>query len=135
REICMRKKTGKPSLTIVSSTRANPYAPPASLGKAGAKLWQRLLSEYVIDDVAGRTVLEQICGAADTLAACDQVIAHDGPTIRTPSGLKEHPLLKTQLAARSFIVRGLQRLGLNMEPVQAPGRPPASVGWNPNEER
>jgi len=55
RENCMRKKPAKPSLSIVGSTSSNPYAPPATLGKAGSKLWQRLLSEYVIDDVAGRT--------------------------------------------------------------------------------
>jgi hypothetical protein len=42
----------------------------------------------------------------------------DGPTIQTKSGIREHPLLKHQLGARSFIVRSLHRLGLEIEPAQ-----------------
>lgn len=75
-------------------------------------------------------MLQQICGAADTVAECDKIIAQDGKTIRFKGGLKEHPLLKVQLAARSFIVRSLHRLGLDVEPTRdVVGRP--SGTFNP----
>ena len=68
-------------------------------------------------------MLLQICEAADSLAGYDEQIARDGPTIRTASGLREHPLLKHQLATRSFIVRSLHRLGLDIIP------PRHEIGW------
>jgi hypothetical protein len=66
----------------------------------------------------------RICEAADSLGVIDSEIARDGPTIRTASGLREHPLLKLQLATRSFIVRSLLRLGLDIIPPRNEiGRP------------
>jgi hypothetical protein len=51
-------------------------------------------------------------------------IDRDGEVVRHRGGVKEHPALKIELAARSFVVRTLQRLGLNYEPVRAKaGRP------------
>jgi hypothetical protein len=86
------------------------------LGEAGAKLWQAIHGDYVIEDASGCQILLQICEGADSLTGYDEQIAHDGPTIRTTSGLREHPLLKHQLATRSFIVRSLHRLGLDIIP-------------------
>jgi hypothetical protein len=37
--------------------------------------------------------------------------------------MKEHPLLKHELAARAFVCRTLQRLGLDVEAIKPPGRP------------
>ena len=70
-------------------------------------------------------MLLQICEAADSLTSFDEQIARDGgPTIRSKSGIREHPLLKHQLATRSFIVRSLHRLGLDIEPARHEiGRP------------
>jgi len=112
----MPKPPKKPNLAIVDSSPLNPLAPPATLGAAGAKLWSSIQADFRIDDAGGREMLQQICGAADTVADCDAIIAADGRLIRTKNGvLKEHPLLKAQLAARSFIVRSLHRLGLDIE--------------------
>jgi hypothetical protein len=116
----------KPTLTLIGPS-SNSIAPPASLGRAGADLWQSIQSEYRVDDAPGRQMLLQICGAADTISECDEIIARDGATIRTKAGLKEHPLLKIQLAARSFIVRALHRLGFDVEPPRSSvGRPPGT---------
>ena len=71
----------------------------------------------------------QICSAADRAAEYAAAIDHDGPMIATKHGPKEHPLLKHELAARSFVVRGLQRLGLNVEAVKPIGRPAGKYGW------
>jgi hypothetical protein len=45
-----------------------------------------------------------------------KIIASDGATVYTKHGLKDHPLLKQELAALSFVVRSLHRLGLDIEP-------------------
>jgi hypothetical protein len=116
----------KPStLTVIdSSSKPNPLAPPASLGKAGAELWLSINRDYVIEDSGGHEMLLRICEAADSLTSYDEQIERDGPTIRTGSGLREHPLLKHQLATRSFIVRSLHRLNLDVIPPRNEiGRP------------
>ena len=69
-------------------------------------------------------MLLRICEAADSLATYDEQIAREGPTVRTASGIKEHPLLKVQLATRSFILRSLHRLNLDVIPPRTEiGRP------------
>jgi hypothetical protein len=115
-----------PRLTVVPIAAARSAA-PANLGEAGAALWRSLNDEYVIDDAGGREMLLQICSATDRAEECASAIAQDGPVIRTKSGIRDHPLLKHELAARSFIVRSLHRLGLDIEPTRSSvGRPPGT---------
>jgi hypothetical protein len=47
--------------------------------------------------------------------------------IQTPNGPKAHPALRDELAGRAFIVRTLERLGLNVETIKPMGRP--SKAW------
>jgi hypothetical protein len=121
-------------LKIVGPTKSNPYAPPLSLGKAGASQWRTIMNEYRITDSGGRAVLLQICSATDNLADCDAVIERDGPMIRTKTGSREHPLCKQRLALRAFICRSVQRLGLNLEPSKPVGRPPGPTSPYEDEE-
>jgi hypothetical protein len=116
----------KPTLTVIdAASKPNPLAPPVGLGETGAKLWQAIHADYVIDDAGGLAMLAQICAAADRVAEYAATIARDGATIRTKGGLKDHPLLRHELAAQSFIVRSLHRLGLDIEPARhVVGRPP-----------
>ena len=51
-------------------------------------------------------------------------IDNDGELIRSKAGMKEHPLLTHELAARAFVCRTLERLGLEVEAIKPPGRPP-----------
>jgi hypothetical protein len=123
----------KPPLTLVDpSTSPDPLAPPPTLGETGTKLWQSILGEYRIDDIAGLVLLQQACAAADTAALCDDAVARDGVMIRTKSGLREHPLMKVALGARALIVRTLGRLNLDVEPPRPTGgRPPGT--YNPTK--
>jgi hypothetical protein len=69
-------------------------------------------------------MLQQICAVTDRVAEYAVTIARDGPVIRTKVGLNDHPLLRHELAAQSFIVRSLHRLGLDVEPTRHEiGRP------------
>jgi hypothetical protein len=114
----------KPTLTLVSP-KPNSPAPPPDLGEAGAQLWAAIQSEFRVDDAQGIASLLQICVTADRVAEYSEAIARDGAVIRTKSGLRDHPLLKHELAARSFICRALHRLGFDIEPTRdTVGRPP-----------
>ena len=78
-------------------------------------------------------MLAQAAAAMDRIAECAEAIERDGVAIRTKIGLKEHPLLRHELAARAFVVRTLHRLGLDVEPLRAAaGRPGRGIGWVPS---
>src|SRR5262245_28365305 len=116
-----------PPLKLVTATKANPYAPPSTLGQAGATLWKTVQDEYRISDCGGKAILLQICAATDDLAACTADIERDGAMINSRTGPREHPLLKQRLALRAFLVRSVQRLGLTLEPSKPIGRPPSAA--------
>jgi hypothetical protein len=111
-------------LTIVDPSQSSSIASPSSLGEAGRKLWHAIQREYAIDDAAGRVVLEQICLCADLAERCSRRIEADGPLIRSKQGMRAHPLLKIEQSARTFVVRTLRQLGLDIEPTRdVVGRP------------
>jgi hypothetical protein len=114
----------KPHLTLVDPALTS-TDPPPTLGDPGRRLWTRVLVEYDVSDVAGREMLTQCCQMLDRAEGLAGDIERDGAVIHTRAGLKDHPALKHELAARSFVVRTLQRLGLNFEPLHTNmGRPP-----------
>src|SRR5262245_38453334 len=119
--IIMAKDT---KLRIVNSTSGSTgLSAPAALGAAGRRVWTDIMADYQITDIGGLIMLEEICRARDTIAECDTAIKRDGATIRTKTGLKEHPMQKVKLAAQALMIRTLQRLGLDAEPIKAVGRP------------
>jgi hypothetical protein len=114
-------------LTVVNLTSTIP--PPPGLGPAGIKFWHDIMTEYDISDLGGQAVLEQCAFAYERAERLRAEIDAAGEIIVGRNGPREHPLLRAEMAARSFIVRALQRLGLNFEPVKPmPGRPPKR-GW------
>jgi hypothetical protein len=121
-KIMAKKSPQKPRLTLVEPPASGPE-PPRKLGERGRKLWDDLLDENDIGDSSGITSVMHICLAEDRLEAVERQIAEDGEVVMTRAGPKEHPLLKIELQLRSFIVRSLQRLGLQVPSI---GRPPGS---------
>lgn len=119
----------KPRLTLVDQTTPTVLSPPTTLGKTGGNLWRTIMTEYDVRDSGGREMLRQICEAADRIDEFAAIIKADGATIRTKTGLRDHPLLKHELAARGFITKSLHRLGLDVEPVRGIGRPTQAIGW------
>jgi len=90
------------------------------------------MAEYRIQDRGGIELLAQACQSLDRAEALRDAIDRDGNTIYTPSGMpKSHPAIKDELACRAFVVRTLERLGLNIETIKPPGRPPRPFGWSP----
>jgi hypothetical protein len=106
-------------------------SPPRKLGDLGLSLWQSIQDEYKIDDAAGRELLAQACECADRIGRLAEKIDADGEVIETENGPKVHPAIKEELAGRNFIVKTLQKLGLNLEPVRTVGRP---TSWQKRQE-
>jgi hypothetical protein len=105
------------------------------LDEAGRALWIKVQREYVIDDIGGRAVLEQDCGAADRIETIKQAIAADGPVLHSRAGVKAHPALQAELQNRALVIRGLEKLGLNVEPIRPHGHPTKPTGWIPDDLR
>jgi hypothetical protein len=108
--------------------------PPRKLGRYGADLWRKVMAEYEISDAGGLELLASASAALDRAERCREAIDRDCEMVRTKFGPRDHPLLKHELAARSFVCRTLQRLGLNVETIKPVGRPPAPHGWLPDAD-
>jgi hypothetical protein len=122
----MAKKTKAPPLRIVGDQDLTGPQPSRTLGQHGRKLWNAIVAEYDVSDVSGIELLTQACQGVDRAEALAAHVAEDGEIVRTLTGIKAHPAIREELACRGFVVRTLQKLGLNYEPLRAaPGRPPS----------
>jgi hypothetical protein len=132
-EVPMAKSPEKPPFSVVSALLVQIPDPPRPLGIHGRQLWDRTQREYQIVDVGGCELLSQACAAEDTAESLAEAIARDGHVIHSRTGVpRTHPAVKDELACRAFVVRTLERLGLNVEAVKTPGRPPGGgLGWIP----
>jgi hypothetical protein len=127
----MPKSPEKPPLSLVTSETTT-ISPPRQLGQHGTALWNKVQAEYAISDIGGIEILMQACAALDTAEALAAAIARDGAIIYTRTGApRSHPGVKDELAARAFIVRTLERLGINVESIKTPGRPGRPMSWTP----
>lgn len=109
---------------IIKFTRPQMLKPSRPIGKHGKQLWNSVTEEYGIEDAGGVEMLTLACQALDRAEDLAAAIKRDGTVIRSKGIIRDHPALKHELAARSFVVRTLQRLGLDVEAVKPVGRPP-----------
>lgn len=120
----MKKSPGNLKL-IPAAPEPGAVEPPGKLGEVGLSLWIDIVSSYEFNDRASYETLFQACAAADRAAKLRELIDADGEVIRSKGVVRDHPALKHEIACRSFVVRTLARLGLDLEPVRGgPGRPP-----------
>src|SRR2546423_342475 len=107
----MAKTPGRPPFSVVSP-ETNVGSPPRDLARHGMELWNAVQREFGIADTAGRELLAQACGALDLIEALGEGIARDGAIVYSRAGPKAHPAVKDQIAARAFLVRTLEKLGV-----------------------
>ena len=121
----MRGKTvKKPTLSSVRTpAHPAPTPPPRPLGEAGRRFWDEIVAAYGIADEGGREILAQACAALDRVEELAGSITRDGAVVQTRNGPREHPALRAELAGRAFVVRSIQRLGLDVKPIGRTGRP------------
>ena len=55
----------EPTLHLVSPTGTLGNSPPRTLGEHGSSLWNRVMTEYHIEDVGGRELLALVCQQLD----------------------------------------------------------------------
>jgi hypothetical protein len=115
----------KPKLTNGAPDDDPTSMAPRTLGKAGAALWHTMTTEHEIRKARDLEMLMQICTAADRTEECQKIIDRDGPMVEGKNGPREHPLLRHEAIARAFLVRSLQRLKADINPV---GRPTHGFG-------
>jgi hypothetical protein len=113
-------------LKVIANSKPPGLEPPRALGQHGRNLWLKITGEYDVSDIGGQELLAQICEALDRAEALRDQIDAEGEVQKVKGALKDHPLLKHELQNRSFISKGLARLGLAAEvgPIRNIGRPP-----------
>src|SRR5262249_35116945 len=123
----------KLSPTMVGTQASGPQ-PPRKLGKYGRSLWDRVHSEYRLEDVGGLEMLAQVCGAVDRIESLRDGIDRDGGIVKTRNGPRAHPGMRDELAGRAFVVRTLARLGLSYDSLKPVGRPSSGIGWQGDDD-
>jgi hypothetical protein len=126
----MTKKT--PDLTLVTGNKAKRIGPQPTrtLGSAGQALFDRVTKEFQVEDIAGLEILTTACQCLDRAERLKIIIDRDGETIRTHRGaLRAHPAMRDELANRAFVVRTLQKLGLNDETLHSGNPGYGGLGW------
>jgi len=99
---------------------------PKGLSTAAKDWWKRLVSQYELDDDAGRLLLETAMQAFDRMRECQAAIERDGPMVRDRfDQRKAHPLLPAERDARAQMLAALKALNLDVEPPYAQPRRPA----------
>src|SRR5260370_32838192 len=125
----MPRTPAQPALSVVSP-KTTGGSPPRELGQHGRELWDAVQREYGIADRGGVELLAQACAALDRAEGLAEAIGTDGAIVYTRTGVpKSHPAVKDELACRAFVVRTLERLGLNAQAVKPVRRPPSKAGW------
>jgi Phage terminase, small subunit len=119
---------------IPAPPRLNSVAPAEVLGRAGQSLWDRVQTEYGIEDAAGVELLTGACVATDRAAEFAAVVARDGAMLQGKDGPRPHPAVRGELEARAFVLKTLRELGLTTQSVKAVGRP-AGVPRGQNANR
>jgi hypothetical protein len=108
-------------------TPAEPPRPPRGLEKPERELWGQFVSAHVFapDDFAGLELLRAAMQAHARMCRARAKVDAAGETFVDPKGtLRPHPAGTIELSARNQYVAILKRLGLDLEPVGRPGRPP-----------
>jgi len=127
----MAKMPGNPPFSVVSP-ETTAISPPRKFGPAGLALWNAVMAEYRIEDRGGIELLTEACAARDRTEELAAIIDRDGAIIYTKADVpKIHPAVREELSGRAFVVKALERLGLNVEVLKSPGRPLKPFGWTP----
>ena len=74
-----------------TSNRSKSNGPPADLASTERAIWNRLASEYSLDDAGAHVLLGLLCRNLQLSRECRERVERDG---KVTAGGREHPLLK-----------------------------------------
>jgi P27 family predicted phage terminase small subunit len=99
-------------------------SPSPLLSDQAKALWHSLTDEYDFSDTLGRVMLAEALMAWDRARAASEMIARDGAVVTGADGTpRRHPACGIERDSRAQAIRIFRELGLNLEPVNAVGRP------------
>ena len=106
-------------------TKQRSKAAPTGLSATARRWWQKLRTEYQIDDAAGLLLLEQALRCFDRAEGARRVLDREGVTTEDSRGRpKSHPACQVERDSRSGLLAALKALNLDLEPLRdRVGRP------------
>lgn len=97
---------------------------PAQLSPEASAWWNKICDGWELDDAA-LLLLESALECFDRMREAQKILKREGIVIRDRFGQKkQHPATLTERDAKMAMVRNLKALNLDIEPLNAPGRPP-----------
>ena len=104
---------------------------PAGLSALARAWWDRITSEFVLDDSAALFLLESGLRSFDRMNEAASIIAKHGVVVADKYGqLKSNPATSVERDSRAAMHAAFKQLNLDVEPLRAhAGRPP--VNWTP----
>jgi len=101
--------------------------PPKTLSVEARKWWRKYLETYDLDDAA-LMVLESALESFDRMRQAQALIRTEGIVLTDRFGQKKtHPAVVIERDAKAGMVRQIQALNLDLEPINAAiGRPAGS---------
>jgi P27 family predicted phage terminase small subunit len=95
--------------------------PPAGLCDEAKRFWREVVSEFTIDDVGSRRVLQSACEAFHRMLQAQEIISKEGITCSDRFGqLKVHPAVLIERDSRAAVLQALKQLKLVVdEPVKS----------------
>ena len=99
--------------------------PAATLSPEALTWRQHLLDEFEIADSAGLLLLDTAMAAFDRMREAQRIVAAEGSMQKDRFGaVRAHPALAVERDSRAGMLAALRALRLDLEPLQAIGRPP-----------
>lgn len=93
---------------------APPPPPPKHLGPQEVTLWHRVLDEFDITGPVSFALLTAALEAHQRARLAREQVAKDGMTVRAKGGLKAHPLIAVERAARHQLVATLRKMQVSL---------------------
>jgi P27 family predicted phage terminase small subunit len=100
--------------------------PPDHLSPAMQQWWRQVMADYELEP-HHLHVLEAACDAWDRMVQARTVLAREGLTVTTKSGVKQHPAINVERDSRLGFARLLRELDLDCPTP----RPEPQGGWRP----
>ena len=88
-------------------------SPPSHLSPEAKKLWADLRAEFMLDDPAGRLLLQSALEAFDRLQEARKILAKEGAVVRDRwNQAKVHPAVAVEASARQGMHAALRLMKL-----------------------
>jgi P27 family predicted phage terminase small subunit len=97
---------------------------PETLSDEARSWWNKITSEYQIEDQGGLLILQTALEAFDRMRDAQKTLSAEGLIVQDRfMQQKAHPLCTVERDSRSQFMMGLKQLNLDIEPLKNIGRP------------